>query len=96
MQQQKVWKGLQACVRKMAHAPFSLEITGSKTFIYQMLQSVANILTFTGNEKFCDQNHLSIFSMGVVAKGSCEADTSLCKDWPTVAQSAVVQAQGAH
>ena len=39
MQQQKVWKGLQACVRKMAHAPFLLEITGEQN-LSQMWQAV--------------------------------------------------------
>ena len=40
-------------------------------------------MTFRWAEKVCEQNHLGIFSMDVVGKGSCEVDTSLCKDWPS-------------
>ena len=68
MQQQKVWKELSACVRKVDHTPFLLQNTGER--INKVPATRQKILTFTGTEKLCVQNYFGKLRMVVVAKGS--------------------------
>ena len=71
MQQQKVWKELSACVRKVDHTPFLLQNTGERiNNSIRFLQPDIKILTFTGTEKLCVQNYFGKLRMVVVAKGS--------------------------